>query len=218
MAFEKIGYKIGDYKVELIWIDDQSDPAKATNAYAEAGERFGMQAGVNCWHSSVAVACMDLAAQYKVPHFGGVASSVVINDKYLSNPKYIGYWLKGWVNQGLLAKGYVDCLNNAIEKGFWKPEKKLAAILGEDTDWGRDNGTAFPKYFKATGWEVLSNDYCGIAQTDFYPLVNKYKGAGVTAIAASIGTQASVAAFTKQAFELKVKATIIDDGLGWFGE
>ena len=25
LAFDKIGYKIGDYNVELIWIDDQSD-------------------------------------------------------------------------------------------------------------------------------------------------------------------------------------------------
>ncbi|NIQ39607.1 MAG: ABC transporter substrate-binding protein, partial [Proteobacteria bacterium] len=38
MAFEKIGYKIGDYKIEIVWIDSQSDPAKATNAYSEAVE------------------------------------------------------------------------------------------------------------------------------------------------------------------------------------
>jgi len=32
MAMEKIGGKVGDYKLELVWVDSQSDPAKATNA------------------------------------------------------------------------------------------------------------------------------------------------------------------------------------------
>ena len=34
MAMENIDYTIGDYKIELVWIDSQSDPAKATSAYA----------------------------------------------------------------------------------------------------------------------------------------------------------------------------------------
>ena len=61
-AFERIDYKIGDYKVELVPIDSQGDPAKATAAYAEAVERLGVQATIGNWFSSVAVALMDLAA------------------------------------------------------------------------------------------------------------------------------------------------------------
>ena len=45
MAFEAIDYKIGDYTIELVLIDSESDPAKATTAYEEAITRNKMQAG-----------------------------------------------------------------------------------------------------------------------------------------------------------------------------
>ena len=36
MAFDRVNWKIGDYRVELIKIDDESDPEKGTRAYEEA--------------------------------------------------------------------------------------------------------------------------------------------------------------------------------------
>ena len=69
LAFEKMGYKIGDYKIELVIIDDRSDPAKGVNAYTEAIERLGVQAGVSNWNTAVTVAIQDILRKYKVPHF-----------------------------------------------------------------------------------------------------------------------------------------------------
>ena len=43
MRLDEAGNKVGDYKLEIMFIDSQSDPAKATNAYVEAIERKGMQ-------------------------------------------------------------------------------------------------------------------------------------------------------------------------------
>lgn len=63
MAFEEAGYKIGDYKVELVWIDSEGNPEKATRSYSEAILRQGIQAGLLNWHSSVAVALMEVAAR-----------------------------------------------------------------------------------------------------------------------------------------------------------
>ena len=54
MKLEEAGNKVGDYKLEIIYVDSQSDPAKATNAYVEAIERKGMQVGLGGRHSSVA--------------------------------------------------------------------------------------------------------------------------------------------------------------------
>ncbi len=65
MALDTIDSTVGDYKIEPVWVDSQSDPAKASGAYAEAVEGKGIQAGVLNWHSSVAIAVMDVAAQYK---------------------------------------------------------------------------------------------------------------------------------------------------------
>ena len=58
MALEKINYQIGKYKIEPVWIDDQSDPAKGTQAYEQAVVQDKIQAGILNWNSSVAVALM----------------------------------------------------------------------------------------------------------------------------------------------------------------
>ena len=221
MAMEKIGYRIGDYKIEIVWVDSQSDPAKATNAYSEAVERGGIQAGIMNWHSSVAVAVMEVTAQYKIPHFGGMGAASTVNEKWVQDPQKYNYWAgKGWPFPAKLIVGYIDVLEDAIDRGAWKPEKKLVAVACEETDWGRDIGQGFVEQFKAKGWVVVSEDYYPIAQTDFYPLMGKFKDAGVSAVAVSCTAPTAASAFVKQAREVGVskKAMIVFDGLGWVGE
>ncbi len=81
-----------------------------------------------------------------------------------------------------LMKGYVSCIEESIEKGDWQPEKKVAAIYGEDTDWGRNAGSAL-KPVEEAGWQVISEDYFPVNQSDFYPLLGKYRKQGVTLLA-----------------------------------
>lgn len=40
-AFGAVDNRIGNYEIEVVWIDSQSDPAKATNAFSEAVEKKG---------------------------------------------------------------------------------------------------------------------------------------------------------------------------------
>ena len=219
MALEKVGGKIGDYKIEPIWIDSQSDPAKATGAYAEAAERLGIQAGALNWHSSVAVAVMDVAAQYKVPHMFGFGASEVVNEKWKADPKKYSYWGgKGWPVPALLMAGYAEAVKNAVEKGIFKPEKKLAAVACEDTDWGHSAGNAMAQEFEKRGWKVVSKDFFVTTQTDFYPLFSKYKKMGVSMLMSTSTAAAATSAFIKQTREVGLKAMIVIDGLGWSGD
>ena len=157
MAMDAIDYKVGDYKIEVVWVDSQSDPAKASGAYAEAIESKGIQAGVLNWHSSVAIAVMDVAAQYKVPHMFGFGASEVVNEKWQKDPEKYSYWGgKGWPVPAKLEGNFIECVNEAIKAGAWKPKKKIAAIYGEDTDWGRSAGGAYKKALLASGWTISS--------------------------------------------------------------
>lgn len=215
-AMEQISYKIGDYKIELVWIDSQSDPAKATSAYAEAVESKGVQVAMLNWHSSVAAAVMDLAAQYKVQHVFGMGAAEIVNEKYKSDPEKYSYWAaKGWPIPGDLIPGYVESINAAIESGKFKPEKKIVAIYGEETDWGRSVGAAFRRGFEATGWKILSEDYFPFTQTDFYPLLSKFKKGGAAVLAGTSTSAPSISGFVKQADEVGLKSIIVADGLGW---
>ena len=165
MAFEKVHYKIGDYKVELVWIEEQSDPARAARAYEESVIRNKIEAGLPNWHSSVAVACMELTAKYKVPHFFGNGATEIVNEKFHSDPDKYGYWMaKMWPVPAKLSIAYVGAVEDAIKAGRWKPDRKRMSIYGEDTDWGRSLGAAFRKQFQDRGWQVLAEDYFALSE------------------------------------------------------
>ncbi|MCB9420479.1 MAG: ABC transporter substrate-binding protein [Ardenticatenaceae bacterium] len=219
MALEKINYQIGDYTIEPVWVDSQSDPEKATRAYEEAIVQDGIQAGVLNWHSSVAVAVMEITAKYQVPHFFGFGATEVVNEKFASDPEKYGYWTtKGWPTPDKLSQNYVTALEDAIAAGTWVPEAKTAVIYGEDTDWGRSFGDGIAAQLEAAGWEIKDYQYFPIEQTEFYPLLNKFKDLNVALIAGTSTAPPSLSAFIKQADEVGIKSLIIADGLGWVGE
>jgi branched-chain amino acid transport system substrate-binding protein len=219
MAFEAVGYKIGDYKVELIWIDSQSDPQKGSTAYEEAVIRHRIDAGCLNWNSSVAVAVMEITARHRVPHFFGMGATAVVNEKYQSNPERYGYWLaKGWPIPSKLTASYVDVLEDAIQKGLWKPKSKTVAIWGEDTDWGRSMGSGLRDQLQAASWIISGEEYFQMSETDYYPLLSKFKDRRVTLLAGTSTNPAGISAFIKQAREVGIQSLIIANGLGWVGE
>ncbi len=219
MAMEAIDYTIGDYKIELVWVDSQSDPEKATRAYEEAIVKDGIQAGVLNWHSSVAVAVMEVTAKHKIPHFFGFGATGVVNDKFNEDRDTYGYWTtKGWPIPSKLSQNYVTAIEDAIAAGVWSPEAKTAAVYGEDTDWGRSFGDGIGAQLEEAGWEVVDYQYFPIDQTEFYPLLNKFKDENVALIAGTSTAPPSLSAFIKQADEVGIKSLIIADGLGWVGE
>ncbi|SDP60451.1 ABC transporter substrate-binding protein [Desulforhopalus singaporensis] len=219
MAFEQAGNKVGDYTLEPVWVDSQSDPAKVVSAYAEACERIGIQAGVLNWHSSTAVAAMDVAAQYQVPHMFGFGATEVVNQKWQADPEKYSFWGgKGWPIPGKLMAGYAETIDNAIASGKFKPAKKVIAIACEDTDWGHSAGDSVAAEFEKRGWEIAGKDYFPITQTDFYPMLGKYKKKDVAVIFSTSTAAPVTTAFIKQIREVGMKSLIIIDGLGWSGE
>jgi branched-chain amino acid transport system substrate-binding protein len=182
-------------------------------------ERYGVQATLGNWHSSVGIALIDLAAKYGVPHyFGPGGASKVINEKYHSDPDYAGYWLKGMPVPSMVTKKYVDALNYAVDKGYFNPKSKKVAIFGEDTDWGRGLGEGFKMQFEDSGWDIVSEDYFSMTQTEFHALLSQYKDQGVEVLAGTHSGTASISAFIKTAEEVGLDAVICADGLGWVGE
>ena len=219
MAFEKVGYRIGDYTVELTWIDEQSDPVKASRAYEEAIIRDRIEAGLLNWHSSVAVACMEVTAKYKIPHFFGSGATEIVNEKFKSNPDKYGYWMaKIWPTPAKLSVSYVGAVEHAIRSAYWNPGERTMAIYGEDTDWGRSLGAAFRSQFEAKGWKVLAEEYFPLGETDFYPLLQKFKRLEVKLLVGSSTAAPAISAFVKQAREVGLRTLTVADGLGWVGE
>jgi len=215
MAFEEVDYKIGDYKIELVYIDSQSDPAKALNAYSEAIESKGVQIGLLGWHSSVAVAIMDIVALHKIPHFFHIGGTPLIDEKWKSDPKYRYYISKGWPDQKRMAAEYPKFFKDIVDLGWWKPRNRNVALFGEDTDAGRNVAEGLKKDFESMGWKVVTTQFFPMTQTDFYPMLSKIKSQDAVIIAGEAASPSALAALVKQYDELGIDAFMVTNGLGW---
>jgi branched-chain amino acid transport system substrate-binding protein len=219
MAFDAIGWKVGPYTIEPVYIDDQSDPAKGAAAYEQAVVGQKIIAGLLGWHSSVAVAQMEITAKYQIPHFFAMGATGVVNETFNSDRAKYGYWTsKGWPDPAKLTIGYVQAIEDAITAGSYTPAEKKVAIYGEDTDWGRSFGGGLKDQLGAVGWTVVSEDYFPTTQTDFSAIISRYKNDNVPLIAGTTTIPASIASFLKGVDDAGIKALVVADGLGWIGD
>jgi branched-chain amino acid transport system substrate-binding protein len=221
MAFETAKYQVGPYKLELVWINDESDPAKGVAAYEQAVVGQGIQAALLNWNSSVSVAVMDVAARHKIPHIFALGAAETINDKWHSDPEKYGYWMaKGWPVPAKLTDSYVKALQYWMTRKAWTPPKKEVALWGENTDWGRGEAAGFKPQFQAAGFKVVSEDFFPIDQTDFNSLLTRYKNDGVPVLAGTCTATAAMSGLVKQWTQLGLNKSslLIADGLGWVGE
>lgn len=216
IALEAVGYRIGNYTIEPVWIDSQSDPAKASQAYEQAVVQDGIQAGALNWHSSVAVAVMEVTAKHHIPHIFGFGATEKVNETFESDTAKYGYWsTKGWPTPAKLGNKYIDSLEYYIAEGVYAPESKTVAIYGEDTDWGRSFAAGVMELFEAAGWEIVSEEYFPLEQTEYTAYLNQIKDLDPAVLAGTSTSPPQITSLIKQADEIGLESLIIADGLGW---
>ena len=219
MAFDEIGWQVGPYEIVPVWIDSQSDATLAAQAYEQAITQEGVQAGVLNWHSSVALDCMEVVADYQVPHFFGFGATEGVNSKFNDDRERYGYWTtKGWPTPEKLSVSYVEMLEDAIADTDWSPVDRTVAVYGEDTDWGHGVGEGLRGHFEAGGWNVVTETYFAFDQTDFTASLQGLKDLQPAVVAGTIGSAEGSAAFLNQADEVGLNSVIIAEGLGWTGD
>jgi len=218
MAFDKINWQIGDYTIEVVWIDGESDPEKATRAYEAAITRDKIQVGLLNWDASEVISVMELAAKYQIPHFFAMGTSEDIDLRFLSDEKY-AYWMgKGWPTPSKLTINYVTTLEDAINRGLWTPAEKKVVLYGNDDEWSRGFTKAIGAQLADAGWEIVGEEYVPVGETDFYPMLTKIKSLDVPLMAGTMDDAAGFPAMIKQAREVGIESLIVADGLGWVGE
>lgn len=205
-------------EIEIVFIDSQSSPEKAVKAVTEAVTRRGVEFIVNGWHSSVAMAIIEAEVPLKVVHIGHLGESQYISEKINKDPQKLRGWFKGWPAPPVLAGLYGPPLQHFIKEGLWKPANLKTAILVEDTDFGRGWGDAAIESLTKAGFDVLPYDVTALDETEFSPLLTRYKAQQVSLVGMTSTGNVSVSNFVKQFSAAGVKALLIAHGLGWFSE
>ena len=200
--------------IEFIWVDSESSPEKGVRAIRRAITEDEVDLLMFGWHSSVGLAVIDVSAEYGTVHFGSLPATDGISRKILDE----GYthYFKGWPVIGAMAEQYVVALNDWKDSGLWDPAVKKAAILIEDSDWGRGWGNSIRTKLEESGWEVVSEDVTKMDETGFGALMTKYRALGATLVGFTYNNPASVFAAVKAHADAGLEGMLFAEGMGWF--
>jgi len=204
--------------VEIVFVDSESDPEAAVRAVRDAVERQGVDMMVAGWHSSVAMAMTDATAELDIVHIGHNGESQYICEKINEDPdRYVG-WFKGWPSPPIFAGLYGEPLRHFIDEGLWTPAGMKAAVMVEDTDFGRGWGEALVTQLSEAGFDVMPYDVTALDETEFTPLLTRYRAENVSLVGMTTTGNVGASNFVKQFRQQRLPALLLGHGLTWFPE
>lgn len=206
---DKGGVTIDSQKtpVTVIFEDSQSRPEVGVSAAQKMINRDKIDLLVGeAFHSSVTIALMELAPQFKLPILSGEPVSTEIAKKVEADPeKYKLFW-KGDFNSEAYGEALHDVYKSLVASGQFKPKKNSIAFVVEDTDYGRSNAEITAELFKKDGWNVAALETVPLGHADFYPQLTKMRSLQPDVVVSIFTSVNSGAGMVKQYQELGVDA------------
>jgi branched-chain amino acid transport system substrate-binding protein len=193
--------------VSIIFEDSQSRPEVGVSAAQKMINRDKIDLLIGeAFHSSVTVALMELAPQFKIPVLSGEPVSSEIAKKVAADPeKYQLFW-KGDFNSEAYGEALHDVYAGIAATGKFTPRKKSIAFIVEDTDYGRSNAEMTAELFKRDGWSVATVETVPLGYADFYPQLTKVRSLQPDVLVSIFTSVNSGAGLVRQYQELGVDA------------
>ncbi len=204
--------------VEIVWVNSESSPERAVRAVSDAISRQGVDIMSSGWHSSVAMAISEAEQNMDIVHIGHGGESQYICEKINADPENYRHWFKGWSSPPIFAGLYGEPLRHFMDEGLWEPASMTAAVVVEDTDFGRGWGEAIANSLGDVGFDVVSVDVIPLDETEFTPLLTKYRAQNVSVVGMTVTGNVSASNFVKQFAQQRIPALLIGHGLTWFSE
>jgi branched-chain amino acid transport system substrate-binding protein len=169
MRVKEAGGKMGGRTVELIRVDDESDPSKAPSNVNRLLGREKVEALVGTVHSGVVMALVQAARDQGmpliIPNAGNVAAT-----RELCSPSVFRSSFSNWqpaygMGKALAAKG--------VKKAAW---------VTWDYAAGKESGDGFRDGLRSGGAELTKVLMLPFPETNFQPLLAQLPGLGVDAV------------------------------------
>ena len=171
MRIKEEGGTIGGRKVELVRVDDESDPAKAPSNVNRLIGRERAELLIGTVHSGVVMALVQAARDQEIPLIIPNAGNVAAT-RDLCAPSVFRSSFSNWqpaygMGRALAAKG--------VKKAAW---------VTWDYAAGKESGEGFRDGLKAGGAELIKVLTLPFPETNFQPILAQLPGLGVEAVGA----------------------------------
>jgi len=158
------------YKIEMVALDDASDPATGVAAALKLVSDPAVVAASGHWNSPVALATIHTFHTYRIPFivWGAI------------HPDITGFYKYPGVNRvapTLVQENGPLCDWVITELGY-----KAFSIISDTSSYGEMNTKAFRPMAENKGAKILSVDSVTIGTTDFRPILTKIKGLNPDAV------------------------------------
>ena len=158
------------YKIELVALDDASDPATGVAAALKLVSDPAVVAASGHWNSPVALATIHTFHTYRIPFivWGAI------------HPDITGFYKYPGVNRvapTLVQENSPLCDWVITELGY-----KAFSIISDTSSYGEMNTKAFRPMAENKGSKILSVDSVTVGTTDFRPILTKIKGLNPDAV------------------------------------
>lgn len=158
------------FKIEMVALDDASDPATGVAAALKLVSDPAVVAASGHWNSPVALATIHTFFTYRIPFivWGAIHPDITAYYKYL----YVDRVAPTLVQEnGPLIDWVVGDL------GY-----KTFSIISDTSSYGETNVKAFQPMAEKKGAKILSVDSATVGTTDFRPILTKIKGLNPDAV------------------------------------
>nr|NIQ38778.1 ABC transporter substrate-binding protein [Pseudomonadota bacterium] len=148
------------FKIEMMALDDASDPAVAVSAALKAVSDKKVVAASGHWNSACALATIHTFHSFKVPFVVWGAIS----------PRITEY------NYPEVTRNCPTLVQENVPFAKWVIEDlgyRTFSIVSDTTDYGEQNTKAFKALADKHGAEILSVDAVPVGTTDFRPILTK---------------------------------------------
>jgi branched-chain amino acid transport system substrate-binding protein len=171
MHVKELGGKMGGRPVELVRVDDESDPSKAPSNVNRLLGREKVEALVGTVHSGVVMALVQAARDQEIPLIIPNAGNVAAT-RELCAPSVFRSSFSNWqpaygMGKALAAKG--------VKKAAW---------VTWDYAAGKESGDGFRDGLQSGGAELVKLLTLPFPETNFQPLLAQLPGLGVDAVGA----------------------------------
>jgi len=209
----------GQYRdIQFIWLDSKSDPEEAVKAYTDAIVTQNVDILGWNWHSSVALALYTISTKYGKIHFADVGETQTLSLARAQDPNASRYWFKAWASPPCYASLFAPALSDITSAAGYTPASKTAAILIEDTDYGRAIDAALTTALTNTGWTIAYHDVFSLSppESDFTPFISKYMANNVGLVYQVSTGLPTFVAFFKQLHDAGYTGLKASFGIGFF--
>ena len=192
-------------QLELVTVDNKSDPAEATSAALKLIDKDKVVAIIGAATSGATVAQADIANSKEIPIISpsGTSPTVTVKDD-------------GSVNEFVFRTSFIDPFQGTVAANFAANELKVktAAIYSDNSsDYSKGLAASFKKDFEAAGGKVISEESYIAKDSDFRSVLTSIKAANPEFIFIP-GYYEEVGLIIKQAREMGIDVPLMGAD-GW---